>query len=56
MNILKAEVRDWSRDPSYAEEGPCGQVLEFLEQCGHRQLAKAPHLFVQRQVLTFLTI
>lgn len=26
---------DWQSDPAYAEEGPCGQILNFLQELGH---------------------
>jgi len=31
----------WDRDPAYRHEGPCGQVIEFLEESGFKRLLKA---------------
>jgi len=39
--VYEHEHRDWGRDPAYKGNGPCGQVIDFLTERGHRSLERA---------------
>lgn len=35
------DTPNWSRDPAYRQNGPVGQVVDYLGDCGHARLERA---------------